>query len=355
MEKSPILLISARSDLGGGQKYLHDFCVATRGIFDYDIAAPNELPYGPKFNALADHFFELPHRSFGLVRFFKLVGFARHNQVKVVYSHGRGAGIYSRLMKLFGFKVIHSFHGIHLGHSLVARIKDLLDHLLHPLTDGFVFVSESEKKKAENNGFSMNRPFVILPPIAPHFSEKESKSKSSQLRLGCIARFDQAKGIDLLLKHLEAFHVAYPKIDWMLELAGGGDSSIFQIPQAIANRVKLRGPILNPIEFLKTLDLYLAASRTESLNISVLEAISQDVPCLISDISGHDYFIAKNAARKFTLEDFSSFNSALSQLVEDRNSGKATLSQELKQHLMHEHSPEEMRSRFSAFYSKIIG
>ncbi|MBU6154718.1 MAG: glycosyltransferase, partial [Bdellovibrionales bacterium] len=103
MEKPRILMISARADHGGGQKYLLELVRAINEQVDVFIAAPDEAPYGPKFRELSKDFFALPHRAFRLGVLIRLLIWARRHRIEIIHSHGRGAGYYSRLLYFFGF------------------------------------------------------------------------------------------------------------------------------------------------------------------------------------------------------------------------------------------------------------
>lgn len=316
-----VLLISARADLGGGPKYLEDFARAllsseeSGGNLAKDhlfIAAPDELPFGPRFRSLASAFFPLPHRSFSFIAFFRLLRFARKHGVNIIHSHGRGAGVYSRLMKPFGFTIVHTYHGIHQDPSLLGRLKLAIDRILYFFTDLFLFVSENEKQDAIRihlNPPSDNR---ILHPIAPPCFLGGSSQFQSPVRLGCIARFDYQKGLDLLFRHLSEFKKTYPAIAWTFTLAGGKG---LHIPEEIRTHVSEIGPTSTPLEFLRGLDVYVSSSRWEGLPITVLEAISQGLPVLLSRVRGHGYFEEQGVATAFDLEDSKDFTAKLSALL----------------------------------------
>ena len=339
-----ILMISSRSDLGGGPRYLDDFVTAVQSDFDVYVASPLDSPFGPKFKAMAIEHFALGHRSFSLKTLIALTRFIRKHQISHVYSHGRGAGIYSRLirLKLFWVTIIHTFHGVHHEKTILGQIKFWFDRFLHPFTQRFIFVSENEKRIAEREGFKIDRPFAIIRPIAPASKIKPSATLSSPIRMGCIARFDHAKGLDLLMDNLVRFQKAHPNLNWNFEIAGDGDRAVFSIPVEVKSRVQLLGPIADPIAFLNTLDIYVAHSRSEGLNLSVLEAISQDVPCLISDIEGHRYYINQQVARGFNLDSQTSFVENLKTMI-DRYQ---TLEPDLRTVFLRKHSQQQVLEQF---------
>jgi glycosyltransferase involved in cell wall biosynthesis len=211
--------------------------------------------------------------------------------------------------------VIHSFHGVHQEPTLSGKIKFWLDRLLAPLTDHFIFASQSELNSALNAGFKTIEQSPILHPIvhAPPF-EVKPRQYHNPIRFGSIARLDSAKGVDQLLIHLSYFKNQHPEVNWTYTHAGYGDQ-IISIPENIQGQVKFIGKIDNPYLFLKEIDLYLACSRNEAFNISVLEALNMNLPCLISNVPGHEFFIEAGVATGFKQDDSDLFSDKLLKMI----------------------------------------
>lgn len=318
MEGLRILFISSRSDLGGGPKYLADLIVSIGSEAQVFVAAPNCEPFGPQFKKFSLGFFELPHRKFGFALWFSLLKWAKKNRIQVVHSHGTGAGIYSRLMKLAGFKVVHSYHGIHPRLGVVGKIRSCVERFVNPLTDAFVFVSESEKKIATQRRLLGTRSSIVVYPMFRNVGRVslEPKQLKPPFKLGALARLDRIKGLDLLLNNLSCFRKMNPEIEWSFSHAGGG-TDFPVIPEDLKDRVQFIGPVDEPFEFLRSLDVFLSSSLSEAFNISVLEAISQGLPCLISDIPGHHHFIKAGAASGFKIDQPTDFSFKLNELLKN--------------------------------------
>ena len=320
-----ILLITARSDIGGGPLFTLDYAKSISEQKDvYDdvyVASPLDLPHGPPLAAVGRAHFALPHRQFSFLVLLSLAQFIRQNQILVVHSHGRGAGIYSRLLGLLlgrhGVKVIHSYHGIHHEPTLMGHFKFWVDRFLQYFTDEFVFVSQSEYRDAICSGFRIKGEPKICYPLAPPCWLDYPKSYLSPIRIGALSRIDYQKGIDLLLQGLVTLRERFPALNWTFTLAGGGSGvNEVKIPESIADRAKWIGPTAQPIEYLKGLDIYVAHSRWESFNISVIEALSQGLPLLISNVPGHEYFIEQGVAQGFKLGDMIEFSDRLAALIQ---------------------------------------
>src|SRR5207245_1423651 len=134
--------------------------------------------------------------------------------VSLIHSHGKGAGLYGRLVaRLLGVPAVHTLHGLHFeGYGAAARAAYLaLERRLSRWTRVVVNVSRAQEaeglalrlfdrrqSRVVVNGVDVAhlgatalerwdaRPAVGLPPSGPV--------------VGCAARFDPVKRLDLLLR-----------------------------------------------------------------------------------------------------------------------------------------------------------
>ncbi|MEE3078202.1 MAG: glycosyltransferase [Bdellovibrionota bacterium] len=283
-------MITLRSDIGGGPKHLYDLANNLSSTTVY-IAAPLEEPFGEKFKALSEKFFPLKHRSFSLLTLMRLVYFCKNEDIDIVHSHGRGAGLYSRLISFFGMKVVHTFHGAHFEDTIVGRVKLMLDKILKYACDDYICVSNDEYIKAKelaiigNNKVSVINNGVSIPreqePLVLDVDEED-------IVFGTLARLSYQKGIDILLNELATHD--FPK-NWKFLIAGSGEdqAKIENLikEKELENNVKLMGKTTKPLRFLSSIDIYFSTSRWEGLPIAVLEAMSLSKPCVLSNVDGH--------------------------------------------------------------------
>ncbi len=311
MEKPRILFITSRTDTGGGPKYLVDFLRDVSQKIEVFSASPLAPPYGETIRGLSVDHYELPHRSFQVRKFLGLLFWARAHRISTVHSHGRGAGVYARLLHLFGFRVIHSFHGVHSEKSISGWIKFKLDQLLDRFTDLYVFTSEAELKAAKDSGLSLaGKILFMFPKIEPiTVLPLKPRSPEAPLKLGALSRMDPVKGLENLVKLLSIFHSKHPEIQWEFFHAGGIPD--FKIPLSISKRLHFTGETLKPMDFLAGLDIFFSGSISESFNLSVLEAISSGLKVVVSEIPGHSHYLNAKIAIGFDLQDATSFEVAL--------------------------------------------
>jgi glycosyltransferase involved in cell wall biosynthesis len=293
-----ILFISSRADIGGGPKHLLQLISNLPPNFTIYTAAPKNYHFSEALEAISTSYIGIPHRKFSLTIFFKLLLLCKEEGIKTVHSHGRGAGIYSRLLALFGLKVVHTFHGAHNASGIKGKIKLLIDKFLSPLTSTFICVSKSEFKKATNLGLIGTVDTKIIHNGIDldivDLVEKEDLQKKYSLRLnvkiwGTLARISPEKGIDLLINTVEKENLS----DFEFLVAGGGEMMkeySSKLKEKSIHNIHLIGEITTPISFLKGLDGYFSYSRGEGLPLSVLEAMACELPCVLSDVTGHDQF-----------------------------------------------------------------
>ncbi len=109
--------------------------------------------------------------------------------------------------------------------------------------------------------------------------------------VGTIANARTVKGIDLLLRSaLELAHV--PDIYWLI-VGAVVDPLVTRLAsdQRLEGRVKLVGSQPSGGGFAGLMDIYVAPSRKEGLSMGIMEAMSQGVCPIVSDVGGNPELI----------------------------------------------------------------
>jgi glycosyltransferase involved in cell wall biosynthesis len=311
-----ILMISVRSDIGGGPKHLLDLSksLRNRGL-DIFIAAPCCGDFVNDFKANSSGLISIPFRRFSIISFFLLVIFAKKNGITVIHSHGRGAGIYSRPMKLLGFKVIHTFHGVHIVDSHIGKVKLFVDKLLVAFTDAFICVSESEMKNALNNKITSLKKTVVI-HNGVDIPNSSPAVANSIFTIGTLSRLNYQKGLDILLKFIEKFE---NETDSNLKclVAGGGELKEELTSLNKTKSVSFIGEVIAQ-PFLDSIDLYISFARWEGLPIAVLEAMSTGKPCLLSNVDGNRDLVIGESAVLFELDNYDDFKDKLTRFLSEK-------------------------------------
>ncbi|EQC43225.1 glycosyltransferase [Bacteriovorax sp. Seq25_V] len=269
--KTKVLFITVRSDMGGGPKHVYELCSGLSEI-DVYIASPCDAPYYEKYRSISNGHIKIPHRKFSLLKLIELIQYCRNNGINIVHSHGRGAGIYSRFMGLFGFKVVHTFHGVHHA-SIVER-------MLKHLTNRFICVSRSEMINALAFGLCEKINTVVIPNGIEEKKYSDITSPGKKI-LGTISRLDPHKNNGELIRFMKELP------EYHLLIAGDGEEKEYLKSIAPTN-VEFMGYVDDIPNFLNKIDIYVSASRGEGLPYSVLEAMAAGKKIVLSDVVGHN-------------------------------------------------------------------
>ncbi|MBO06299.1 MAG: hypothetical protein CMI58_04605 [Parcubacteria group bacterium] len=305
--KLNILIISSRSE-GGGAEQFFNIMAKLGDFFKFFCAIPDHPPYYEKIIHEGITPFKLPYRNFKILTFLALSRWVKANNITIVHSHGGGAGIYSRLLKLLNtkLKVVHTFHGIH---SRSINRKVIIELLLKNLTDKFIFVSKSERQIGLRLGISTSSKCVLIENGIHAGSEvyndidrcsvlqfaREHVTNESFV-IGMLSRFDRIKNIPYAIKTLSNYLKSHD--DVFLVIGGDGDERR-EIERTIGkydlrNKVILLGLIKDIKHFFLTIDVYLNTSLGEGLSFSTMEAMAYGKPVVASAVYGNTDVVDDN-------------------------------------------------------------
>jgi hypothetical protein len=167
-DKKKIIFITSRSGYGGGPLHVNILIEGLKNVYDIFCAAPLSEPYGVKWleQVGSDKFIEIPHRKFQIKYFLQLVSFIKKNQIEILHAHGKGAGLYGRLIKIFYPKIyiIFTFHGFHSGkyNTLTKKFYIILERSLNRLTNQFINVSNGEQDVCIANGIYKKSKSIVI-------------------------------------------------------------------------------------------------------------------------------------------------------------------------------------------------
>ena len=145
-----VLHITSRSDFGGGPEHLYQQILLQKSEINLFVAAPKQYPYFNKFRDITGekNICRIDDRSFSIFDLIKLKNFVRKNKINLIHSHGKGAGLYSRLLTFFlGIKTIHTLHGFHYEDYsyFLRKLYFLYEILMSKITAKIICVSQNEK------------------------------------------------------------------------------------------------------------------------------------------------------------------------------------------------------------------
>ena len=336
MSVSKVFFITVRADVGGSSQHLLTLVteMKKRGIAPY-MAFPDGFPLSEKLKEKADFYINIPHRKFAFISFLKILIKLKRERIRIVHSHGRGASLYSRLLFFFGVNVVHTFHGIHRGNSNWEKLKVIVDRILRPFSHTYICVSLDEKSKALRYSFAKENQIktinngICVDMISTELQEvdvAETKkalgvSEGNKPLVGTLARLDPVKNLTCLIRFVFKWKTMEGELPCYFLIAGKGGERDYLLrlikDYSLEEDVYLLGEIEKPLNFLACLDVYTSCSLSEGLPLSVLEAMSMPLPCLLSNIEGHRCLAVDDGVSLFSDKEFDDFKGKLERLLHD--------------------------------------
>lgn len=294
-----VLLLSVRSDIGGGPRHIEEILDNQSSSIHYYIAAPDNSHYSQSFKSNSVEFLPIPHRRFSLVSLLKIIQFCRDHGIQIIHSHGFGAGIYTKTLSLFGFRVIHTFHGLHAKNSYLGKFKILLERAFSKSYAASISVSWSEQKNLMEQGI----PSIVIPNgVSKSIIKKVNPTQKPLKTIGVISRFDPQKNLEWFIESIPKILPKYPHVNF--SFAGDGEQKKLLINLVrkldLKEKVQFIG-FQDPLTFFSSIDLLIFPSLGEGLPYTVLEAMAQGVPLIASRVQGHTDIIPDEYL--FSLDD----------------------------------------------------
>jgi len=304
-----VLIITVRADTGGGPEHIFSLIKKSKQEVDFFVACPEDKPYYKRYESVVgkDKLIKIPHRKFTFSHFLKFYRFIKLNKIELIHSHGKGAGIYSRPLSLFtGRKCIHTFHGLHIDdyNGLSRFLYILLEKFLSFMTDKIIAVSKGEKELLIKNKIVQENKTITIEngidiPIKNHYLFLEqSVIKDKKIKIIAVNRFNYQKNPELLIEIAVELKKILKEKNFIIEVLGNGDSfeeikNLLKIKK-LDNIIKLSGVKENPREYYKDALCFLSTSRWEGMPLAPLEAMSEGLPVIATDVVGNRDVIKHN-------------------------------------------------------------
>ncbi|MEP0007277.1 MAG: glycosyltransferase [Balneola sp.] len=119
-----------------------------------------------------------------------------------------------------------------------------------------------------------------------------SKDLDYELTLGTVKKLEDKYGIDILIKSFALFVRKHPDLKVRLIIVGEGSKREELISLSKELNVFEKCEFVGPVKhddvpnWLHKFDIFLALSRSESFGVSVIEAMSCELPVIVSNIGG---------------------------------------------------------------------
>jgi glycosyltransferase involved in cell wall biosynthesis len=265
------------------------------------VAGPATGPMFERFREVGVESVALRTDRLSPLTLLRLVRLIRRHGVRLVHSHGKGAGFHGRLAaRLTGVPAVHTLHGVHYERYAgpVRAAYLALERRLSACTHVVVNVSRAQQAEGLALGlFTPGQSRVIRNGVdvaglgARALDRWDARValglEQSALVVGTAARFDEVKRLDLLLRAVAA--APAPGFGVVLIGAGPEESHLRRLTHdlGLGSRVTFAGEIPGASALFAAFDVFVAPSRKEGLPLALLEAMALGLPVVASDISAH--------------------------------------------------------------------
>ena len=310
-------------------------------------------------------FFITPHFKFLRPRSF-WAGFKVFNIIKKIKPdliHINGNVILGFFALFSKNKKCYTIHGIPKKEKSVWSGKDYAGIWLESILQKFVFNSYKNVIILSNNDkilLKANQRFFIIPnAVREKFLSNNIIINKPKYRILFIGGLTRAKGLDILLNVFEDLHKSYP--DYILTLIGDSNDDfiserIGKLQEKFVNKIQVfsKQGADNLIKFYKESVVFVLPSLQENMPISILEAMSQEVPVIASNVGAVNEIIEDriNGFLFQTGNKIELFNKL--KFVLDNRNELSELINNAKQKVLYKFSPESISTTYIKTIEQII-
>lgn len=329
-----VLHITARADFGGGPEhvFLQVMEQIKRDGIECFVACPDDYPYNARYSELVGNskVTQLPHRAFSIVSIINILRFIRRHKIQILHSHGKGAGIYGRLLSFLSrTPSVHTFHGLHVGEYnwLQKKIYIAIEKILGVLTKKVVCVSSGERELILSHNLIAEKKLQLIDNgvFIPNY--EFPANHTGRLKVLSVSRFDEQKNPELLLDISREINATNLRDKVQIIVIGEGEkfSSCRDIidTEGLNGVICLHGTTTSPRQFMHEADVFLSTSKWEGMPIAVLEAMSEGLPVVATKVVGNIDVMSNHVEGVlFDLEDVKGAVNAISAMLDDDFRGK---------------------------------
>ena len=283
-----ILFINTNSDIGGSSKWTKEQIEVCSKEFDCYLATNKKGWLSTKSNINRVLFSHLIQSRFSIRYLLLLSNYVRENKINIIVASSANAGVYSRLLKLFNYKirvvyVTHGWSAIYNGKRL-KYLYILIEKFLSKLSDSILCISEYDYQSAiKIIGINKGKLKKIPNSIFPILGTK--KIHNNRIKILSIARFTPPKRMDLLINSVK-------NIDIELHFIGDGELRA-ALERDAPDNVFFHGEIEDFSNF-SDFDIFCLISDSEGLPLSAIEAMSCGMSLLLSNVGGCPELVLDN-------------------------------------------------------------
>lgn len=294
--KPRILYIVTRAERGGAQTHVLDLASALRQEFEVAVATGEEGFLTEACREREIPLYVLPHlqRQVMPVRdalaLWEIRKLIRRIQPDLIHAHTFKAGFLGRLAgRMLGIPSIYTIHAWLYGTPAVSRLCSALsgpcERAAAHWCESIVAVSHAGARVLRKHKIGSASKLVTIHNGIPDAPERARISAGHPPVITMVSRFIEGKDHELLLR---AFASAGQGSRLCLIGDGPKRASIENLARelGIQDRVDFMGDRSDVPSLLAASDVFVLASKSEMLPISILEAMRAGLPVIASDVGG---------------------------------------------------------------------
>lgn len=218
----------------------------------------------------------------------------RREKVDVIHAQGPREAFLSAALKITGLHLGVAY-SVHFSSLQPLRWR-LINKIVSTIVDSVISVCKNSVPVLLKNGVSEDKIEIIENGVKSGWKTEREKI-TSDIVFVTVARFSKEKGLSFLIDSLSELKRKTP-VSFTAYIVG--DGPLFE---EIAEEVKNKGFEKNVIctgykenvrDYLRMADVYLLPSESEALSIAALEAISEGVPVVATDVGGNREIVCEN-------------------------------------------------------------
>jgi len=285
----------------------------------------------------------------------------RLGQFDVIHCHQYTPWVYGWLGAVgTKAKVVFTEHG-RFHPDRYRRKARLINPILARFTPTIVAISEATKKALiEYEYLPEGKIQVIYNGIKPLTKNIEAAAAVRKklgipieaLVIGTVSRLDPVKNQQMMLKAFKLFLQKHPD-SYLLMVGDGPDkNSLVNLADEyeISSRVIFTGFIDAPVHYLSAMDMFLLSSHTEGTSMTLLEAMSLQIPAIATAVGGNPEIIIQNVTGRLTEpDDERSFSNAMVELAESSQLRK-NMGEKANERFAEKYSTKIMKQHYLALY-----
>lgn len=297
-----ILQVFAKMNRGGAETMIMDIyrhIDRSKVQFDFIVHTDEKCVFDDEIKELGGKIFRIPRYNGKNHLSYKKAWegfFEKHPEYTILHGHVRStASIYLGLAKKFNLiTIIHSHSIASRGNKTVRLIKNIMQFRIRYLSDYFFACSDEAGKRLFGKKIISNKKYMVLKNAINTERYLFNKAKRNELRktlnieeklvIGHVGSFTYPKNHRFLI---DLFNEVQKKKESDLILLGDGElrkSIEMHIKKLDLNdKVKILGEVPNVNDYLNVMDIFVFPSHFEGLPLSVIEAQSNGLRCIISD------------------------------------------------------------------------